>query len=61
MADYSDLTDRELTTLLKLDDAQAFAEIFDRYQRVLYRHAYNWLQENYTIPLGATSFSCPYS
>lgn len=49
MAAYSDLTDRELTVLLKLDDAHAFAEIFDRYQRVLYRHAYNWLQDSEAV------------
>lgn len=45
MAAYSVLSDAELTSLLKKGDRQAFAEIFDRYQQVLYRHAYNWLQD----------------
>jgi RNA polymerase sigma-70 factor (family 1) len=40
MADYSNLTDQELTSLLKTDDHSAFNEIFDRYGSVLVSFAF---------------------
>lgn len=39
MSVYSNYTDRELTALLKTGDQIAFAEIYERYKRVLFVHA----------------------
>lgn len=44
MRDYSKLSDFELTGLLKQGDNAAFAEIFERYNDLLYAHAYNKLR-----------------
>ncbi len=44
MANYSSFTDHELTGLLKADDRAAFAEIYDRYKRLLFLNAYNRLR-----------------
>jgi RNA polymerase sigma-70 factor (ECF subfamily) len=44
MANYSELTDHELTILLKMDDQAAFAEIFSRYNSILFIHADNKLR-----------------
>ncbi|GGC48382.1 DNA-directed RNA polymerase sigma-70 factor [Parapedobacter defluvii] len=42
---YSTCTDAELTDLLRKGDGAAFAEIYQRYSPVLYRHAYNKLRD----------------
>jgi RNA polymerase sigma-70 factor (ECF subfamily) len=44
MATYSDYSDQELAVLLKGGDRFAFAEIFERYNDLLYAHAYNKLR-----------------
>ncbi|WP_257667448.1 RNA polymerase sigma factor [Parapedobacter tibetensis] len=44
MAKYSDLSDGELTSLLKEGDREAFTAIYDRYFRLLHTHAYKWLR-----------------
>jgi RNA polymerase sigma-70 factor (family 1) len=40
---YSKLSDAELTDLLKLDDRTALSEIYERYKRLLFLHAYKKL------------------
>lgn len=44
MPTYSELSDHELTVLLKEDDNAAFTEIYHRYKALLYVHAYRRLQ-----------------
>ncbi len=44
MTKYSKLSDLELTNLLKSDDQSAFTEIYERYKRLLFLHAYNKLR-----------------
>ena len=41
MADYKTLSDSELLDLLKASNHAAFTEVFNRYNSVLYVHAYN--------------------
>lgn len=43
--DYKTQNDYFLGLQLKNSDQAAFSEIFDRYQPLLYRHAYKWLQD----------------
>lgn len=43
MNNYRELSDAELTDLLSADDQKAFAEIYDRYKRMLFLQAYNKL------------------
>lgn len=43
MSIYSNYTDPELTALLKTGDQAAFAEIYDRYKRILFVHAFKKL------------------
>lgn len=45
MPKYTGLSDHELTPLLKKGDDDAFAEIYERYWAVLYRHALRMLGE----------------
>ncbi len=45
MAAYSAYTDQELVALLKEGNRNAFAEIFDRYNKLLYNHVYNKLRD----------------
>jgi RNA polymerase sigma-70 factor (family 1) len=42
---YQDFQDAELVTLLAKGDKRAYAEIFFRYNKLLYSHAYNKLRE----------------
>jgi len=42
---YSDFRDGELVTLLAKSDKLAYSEIFYRYNKLLYSHAYNKLRE----------------
>jgi RNA polymerase sigma-70 factor (family 1) len=44
MIDYHSLSDSKLMALLKSDDHVAFTQIFDRYNKLLYSHAYNKLR-----------------
>lgn len=44
MRDYKDYTDRELATNLEKGDDAAYQEIFRRYNRLLYGHAYKKLK-----------------
>ncbi|HEX8020956.1 RNA polymerase sigma-70 factor [Mucilaginibacter sp.] len=44
MRDYKDYVDRDLVTLLENGDSTAYEEIFRRYNRVLYGHAYKKLK-----------------
>jgi RNA polymerase sigma-70 factor (family 1) len=44
MTDYQNFTDQELTVLLKNSDHAAFTEIYHRYKRLLYTHAYQRLR-----------------
>lgn len=44
MSSYSVLTDQELATYFREGDRHAFAEIFERYNDLLYAHAYNKLR-----------------
>lgn len=44
MLSYSEFTDEELTSCFKRGDRLAFAEIFKRYNDLLYAHAYNKLR-----------------
>lgn len=44
MTDYQNFTDQELTALLKNGDHSAFTEIYHRYKRLLYTHAYQRLR-----------------
>jgi RNA polymerase sigma-70 factor (family 1) len=41
VSDYKRFTDQQLIDLLKLDDQQAYTEIYDRYIFVLLDHTYN--------------------
>ncbi|TCC87876.1 RNA polymerase sigma-70 factor [Pedobacter hiemivivus] len=41
---YSNLTDQELSGLLKSGNPTVFAEIYNRYKAVLYLHAYRMIQ-----------------
>lgn len=43
MSSYSDYTDDELVSLLRQGDHSAYTEIFHRYKRLLYLHAYKRL------------------
>ncbi|SHF38228.1 RNA polymerase sigma factor [Pedobacter caeni] len=45
MAIYSQLTDAELSGLLKSDDRSAFTEIYDRYNSLLYIYAFKKLKD----------------
>lgn len=45
MAIYSQLTDTELSGLLKSDDRSAFTEIYDRYNSLLYIYAFKKLKD----------------
>jgi RNA polymerase sigma-70 factor (family 1) len=45
MAIYSQLTDAELSGLLKSDDRIAFTEIYDRYNSLLYIYAFKKLKD----------------
>lgn len=45
MSDYSSYTDTNLASLLKEDDHQAYAAIYERYKFLLYAHAYKKLQD----------------
>lgn len=42
---YSQLSDLELAGLLKSGDQSAFAQIYERYWRVIYSHVYKMLQD----------------
>lgn len=42
---YAELSDQELTHLLKSGDHDAFTEIFNRYNSLLYVHAYHKLKD----------------
>lgn len=42
---YKQLDDQELVAFIKNDDQQAYAEIYQRYFRVLFIHAYKKLQD----------------
>lgn len=44
MGNHRDNTDQELTALLKNSDHKAFTEIFDRYNSLLYIHAFKKLR-----------------
>jgi RNA polymerase sigma-70 factor (ECF subfamily) len=44
MSSYSTLKDEELATYFREGDRHAFAEIFERYNDLLYAHAYNKLR-----------------
>ncbi|HMG07901.1 MAG TPA: sigma-70 family RNA polymerase sigma factor, partial [Mucilaginibacter sp.] len=44
MIDYSKIPDIELVALLKTGDREAFAEIYTRYKRLLFVHAYKRLK-----------------
>lgn len=45
MPSYQAYTDQELIALLREGDHMAFSEIFDRYNKLLYSHAYNKLRK----------------
>jgi RNA polymerase sigma-70 factor, ECF subfamily len=45
LADYLNLTDQELTTLLIRGDSLAYSVVFERYSRLLVSHAYKMLQD----------------
>ncbi|MBE9601392.1 RNA polymerase sigma factor [Pedobacter sp. MC2016-24] len=45
MTAYNNLSDSELTILLKAGDVKAFDEIFERYSRVLYVYARNMIRD----------------
>lgn len=45
MADYSTISDQELTALLKERDQLAFTEVYRRYWHLLYIHAYKMLND----------------
>nr|WP_121269293.1 RNA polymerase sigma-70 factor [Pedobacter schmidteae] len=45
MGNYRDYTDQELTALLKNSDHSAFTEIFDRFNSLLYIHAFKKLKD----------------
>lgn len=44
MSAYSELSDYELTNLLRDGDRMAFTEIYDRYFWLLHSHAYKWMR-----------------
>lgn len=44
---YKSYHDRELLSLLKSSDDRAFTEIYNRYAELLYRYAYNILQDEH--------------
>lgn len=44
MAGYFSFTDSQLTALLLQGDERAYAEIFERYNKLLIKHAYHLLQ-----------------
>jgi RNA polymerase sigma-70 factor (family 1) len=46
MQSYKALSDIELATMLKEGDHVAYTEIFSRYNKLLYSHAYNKLRES---------------
>ncbi|MFC5412605.1 RNA polymerase sigma factor [Larkinella bovis] len=45
MASHPENSDLELVALIAQDDVQAFAEIYQRYKGILYRHAYRMLND----------------
>jgi RNA polymerase sigma-70 factor (family 1) len=45
LADYSTFSDQVLSLLLKVDDREAFAEIYERYKKPLYIHAFHRLRD----------------
>lgn len=47
MTDYDNLTDQELTSLLKEGDKLAYTVIFERYSEILLRHAYRLLTDKH--------------
>lgn len=49
MTDYSNFTDQELTVLLKNGNHIAFTEIYHRYKRLLYTHAYQRLRDEQEV------------
>lgn len=49
MTDYSNFTDQELTVLLKNGNHTAFTEIYHRYKRLLYTHAYQRLRDEQEV------------
>lgn len=46
MVNYSELSDVVLTRLLQADDRAAFAEIYNRYKRLLFVHAHHKLRNH---------------
>lgn len=46
MTKYSDLDDHDLVTLLRAGDRVAFTEIYQRYFKVLFAHAYKKMQRD---------------
>lgn len=49
MTDYHNFTDQELAVLLKNGDHSAFTEIYHRYKRLLYTHAYQRLRNEQEV------------
>jgi RNA polymerase sigma-70 factor (family 1) len=49
MTDYCNFTDQELTVLLKNGNHTAFTEIYHRYKRLLYTHAYQRLRNEQEV------------
>lgn len=49
MMHYSNFTDQELSILLKKGDHDAFTEIYHRYKRLLYTHAYQRLRNEQEV------------
>ncbi|WP_316817396.1 RNA polymerase sigma-70 factor [Pedobacter nyackensis] len=49
MTDYCNFTDQELTVLLKNGNHSAFTEIYHRYKRLLYTHAYQRLRNEQEV------------
>lgn len=49
MADFSNFSDQELTILLKNGNHHAFTEIYHRYKRLLYTHAYQRLRNEHEV------------
>lgn len=45
MKSYSEFTDQQLIPLFKNGDRQAYSEIFERYSRLLLRHAFRLLND----------------
>lgn len=46
MTSFSNFTDRQLALLFKKGDRHAYSEIFERYSRLLLRHAFRLLNDN---------------